>query len=44
MIHNFENTESWEDKAGITWKFGNSKLASSTRLYFRAPFLYIHHQ
>jgi len=28
MIHNFENTESWEDKAGNTSKLGNSKLAS----------------
>jgi len=26
MIHNFENTESWEDKAGNTQKLGNSKL------------------
>jgi len=29
MIHNFENTKSWEDKVGDTQKLGNSKLASS---------------
>jgi len=28
MMHNFENTESWEDTAGNTQKLGNSKLAS----------------
>jgi len=41
IIHNFENTESWEDKAGNIQKLGNSKLASPTRIYFRAPFLCI---
>jgi len=28
MIHNFENTESWEHMATNTLKLGNSKLAS----------------
>ena len=37
MIHNFEITESWEDKAGNTWKLSNSILASPP-LYFHAPF------
>ena len=41
MIHNFENTESWDDKAGNT---SNSKLASPQLLHFCAPFLCIHHQ
>jgi len=43
-LHNFENTESWEDKAGNKSKLGNSKLTSSPLLYFRVPFLCIHHQ
>jgi len=43
MMHNFENTESWEDKASNTWKLGNSKLASPP-LYTRAPFLRTYHQ
>jgi len=30
MVNNFENTESWEDKAGNTYNLGNSKLASPT--------------
>jgi len=28
MIHNFENTETWEVKGGNTYKLGNSKLGS----------------
>ena len=28
MIHNFENTESWEDKASNTQKLSDTKLAS----------------
>jgi len=44
MIHKYENTESWEDKTGNTWKLGNSKLASTPLLYFHDPFLCIHHQ
>jgi len=43
MIHNFENTENWEDNAGNISKLGNSKVASSPILLFRAPFLCIHH-
>jgi len=44
MIQNFENTENWEDNAGNTYKLGNNKLASPPFLYFRAPFVCIHHQ
>jgi len=44
MLHNFENTESWEDKAGNTKKLGSSKLELPSLLYFRAPFLCIYHQ
>ena len=33
-MHNFENTESLEDKAGNTSKLGDSKLASPPLLYF----------
>jgi len=43
MIHNFENTESWEDKAGNIQKLANSKL-ESLPLYCCAPLLSIHHQ
>jgi len=43
MIHNFEITESWEDKAGNTLKLSISILASPP-LYFHAPFPCIHHQ
>jgi len=38
MIHNFENTERWEDKAGNTQKLGNSKLASPPPLIFTPHF------
>jgi len=38
MIHNFENTERWEDKAGNTQKLGNSKLASSLLFIFTPHF------
>jgi len=44
MIHNFENTEGWEEKAGNILKLGISKLSSSPILHFRIPFLCIHHQ
>jgi len=44
VIHNVENTKSWEDNAGNTQKLGNSNLASPPLLYFRALFLCIHHQ
>jgi len=33
MIHNFENTERWEDKAGNTQKLGNGKLASPPLIF-----------
>ena len=36
MIHDFKNTEIWEDKASDTLKLGNSKLASPpTSLVFQ---------
>jgi len=38
MIHNFENTESWEEKTGNTYKLGNSKLASPHFFIFAAHF------
>jgi len=38
MIHNFENTEWWEDKAGNTQKLGNSKLASPLLFIFTPHF------
>jgi len=34
MMHNFENIERWEDKAGNTQKLGNSKLASPPLFIF----------
>jgi len=42
MIHNFENTESWEDTAGNT-KVTQQQVGIAP-LNFRAPFLCIHHQ
>ena len=36
MTHNFENTESWEDMAGNTYKLGNSRLVSP-HLFIFAP-------
>jgi len=38
MIHKFENTERWEDKAGNTQKLGNSKLASPLLFIFTPHF------
>jgi len=38
MIDNFENTESLEDKAGNTYKSGNSKLVSFPHFFFAHNF------
>jgi len=38
MIHNFENTEKREDKAGNTQKLGNGELASPPLFIFMPPF------
>jgi len=38
MIHNFENTERWENKADNIQKLGNSKLASPPLLIFTPHF------
>jgi len=38
MIHNFEKTERWQDKAGNTQKLGNNKLASPPLLFFTTHF------
>jgi len=38
MIHNFENTKRWEDKAGNTQKLSNSKLASPPLFIFTPHF------
>jgi len=34
QVHNFENTEGWEDKASNIYKLGNSKLASPQFIIF----------
>jgi len=38
MIHNFENTERGEDKAGNTQKLGNGKVASPPLFSFTPHF------
>jgi len=43
MIQNFGKLEGGKTRLA-TQKLGNSKLASSPLLYFRATFLCIHHQ
>jgi len=38
MMHNFENTERWEDEAGNPKKLVNSKLASLPLFIFTPHF------